>query len=34
MADAIIYSASRIHGAELITSDDHLKGLEGVMFIE
>jgi predicted nucleic acid-binding protein len=34
MADAIIYSASRIHGAELFTSDDHLKGLEGVMFIE
>ena len=34
MTDAIIYCASRTHGAELITSDDHLKGLEGVMFIE
>jgi predicted nucleic acid-binding protein len=34
MADTIIYSASRTHGAELITSDDHLKGLEGVIFIE
>jgi predicted nucleic acid-binding protein len=34
MADAIIYSASRIHSAELITSDVHLRGLEGVMLIE
>lgn len=30
MADAIIYSAARNHKAELITSDQHLKGLEGV----
>jgi len=34
MADAIIYSAARIHKAELVTSDQHLKGLEGVTFIE
>lgn len=33
MADAIIYSASRTHKAELITSDQHLKGLQGVTFI-
>jgi len=32
-ADAIIYSASRTHKAELITSDQHLKGLQGVTFI-
>ncbi|MGB9024306.1 MAG: type II toxin-antitoxin system VapC family toxin [Candidatus Bathyarchaeia archaeon] len=34
MADAIIYSGARIHKAELVTSDQHLKGLEGVTFIE
>lgn len=34
MADAIIYSAARSSKAELITSDQHLKGLEGVRFIE
>ena len=34
MADAIIYSAARSHKAELITSDQHLKSLEGVKFIE
>ena len=34
MADAIVYSVARTHKAELITSDRHLKGLEGVMFIE
>jgi hypothetical protein len=34
MADAIAYSASRSHRAELITSDVHLKGLDAVMFIE
>jgi predicted nucleic acid-binding protein len=34
MADAIIYSAARNQKAELITSDEHLKGLEGVKFIE
>jgi len=34
MADAIVCSAARSHRAELITSDQHLKGLEGVTFIE
>ena len=34
MADAIIYSTATTHEAELITSDQHLKGLEGVTFIE
>lgn len=34
MADAIVYSAAKSHGADLITSDQHLKGLEGVTFIE
>jgi len=34
MANAIIYSAVRTHKAELITSDRHLKDLEGVTFLE
>jgi len=34
MADAIIYSAAKTHKAELITSDQHLKDLESVTFIE
>lgn len=34
MADAIIYSAARTHKAELITSDQHLKDLESVTFVE
>jgi predicted nucleic acid-binding protein len=34
MADAIVYSAARTHKSQLITSDQHLKGLEGVTFIE
>jgi predicted nucleic acid-binding protein len=34
MADTIIYSAARNQKAELITSDQHLKGLEGVKFID
>jgi len=34
MADAIIYSAARTHKADLITSDQHLKDLESVTFIE
>lgn len=34
MADAIIYSAARTHRAELITSDEHLKSLADVTFIE
>ncbi len=33
MADAIIYSTATTHETELITSDQHLKGLEGVTFI-
>jgi predicted nucleic acid-binding protein len=34
MGDAIIYSAAKTHKAELITSDQHLKDLESVTFIE
>ena len=34
MADAIIYSAAKTNKAELITSDQHLKDLESVTFIE
>jgi predicted nucleic acid-binding protein len=34
VADAIIYSAAKAHNAELITSDQHLKDLESVTFIE
>ena len=34
MADAIIYSAAKTNKAELITSDQHLKDLENVTFIE
>ena len=34
MADAIIYSTAKTYSAELVTSDPHLKGLEGTKFIE
>jgi predicted nucleic acid-binding protein len=34
MPDAIIYSAAKIHNAELITSDQHLRDLDTVTFIE
>jgi predicted nucleic acid-binding protein len=34
MADAIVYSTGKSHSAEIITSDSHLKGLEGVRFID
>ncbi len=34
MADAIIYSGAKTHKAELITSDQHLKDLESVTFVE
>jgi len=34
MADSIVYSTARDYGAELITSDQHMKGLEGVKFIQ
>jgi toxin FitB len=33
MADAIIYTSARIHGAELITSDAHFTGLPGVTIL-
>jgi hypothetical protein len=33
MADSIVYSTARICGTELITSDGHMKGLDGVKFI-
>jgi predicted nucleic acid-binding protein len=33
MADAIIYSTAKAYSAELVTSDKHLKPLEGVKFI-
>ncbi len=34
MADAVIYASARVHGADLVTSDPHMKGLQGVRFIE
>jgi predicted nucleic acid-binding protein len=34
MADAIAYSTGKTYSAELVTSDPHLKGLEGTRFIE
>ena len=34
MADSIVYSTARDYGAELVTSDQHMKGLEGVKFIQ
>jgi predicted nucleic acid-binding protein len=34
MADAIAYSTANRYSAELVTSDPHLKGLEGTRFIE
>lgn len=33
MADAIIYASARAHGAELVTSDAHFKGLPGVTLL-
>jgi toxin FitB len=33
MADAIIYATATAYGADLITSDAHLKDLPGVTFI-
>ena len=33
MADAMVYATARVHGAELITSDADLKGLEGVTYL-
>ena len=34
IADSIIYSTSKNHSAELVTSDPHLKNLAGVKFIQ
>jgi len=34
MVDSIVYSTARNYAAELITSDQHMKGIEGVKFIE
>lgn len=34
MADALIYATARIHSATLVTADAHLRGLEGVEFVE
>jgi len=34
MADAIIYATAMNNNAKLVTSDPHLKNLEGVTFIE
>jgi predicted nucleic acid-binding protein len=33
-ADAIIYATARMYHAELVTSDAHFDGLQGVRFIE
>ena len=33
-ADAIIYATARFHHAELITSDNHFEGLQGVTFFK
>jgi predicted nucleic acid-binding protein len=34
MADAIVYSTAKTYSAQLVTSDSHLKSLEGTRFIE
>jgi toxin FitB len=33
MADAIIYATGRSQGAQIVTSDDHFRGLPGVTFV-
>ncbi len=33
MADALIYAAGQENGIEVYTTDAHLKGLEGVVFL-
>jgi predicted nucleic acid-binding protein len=33
MSDALIYATARQQDAELHTSDEHLKGLKGVVFV-
>jgi predicted nucleic acid-binding protein len=32
MADAIVYATARLHGAEVITSDEDFEGLPGVKY--
>ncbi|HMK83787.1 MAG TPA: type II toxin-antitoxin system VapC family toxin [Candidatus Bathyarchaeia archaeon] len=34
MADAIVYSTAKAYAAELVTSDNHLKRLKGIRFIQ
>jgi len=34
MADAIIYATAQHHGVDVVTSDKHFEGLDGVIFIE
>jgi predicted nucleic acid-binding protein len=34
MADSIIVATAKAYNAEIITSDEHLKGMEGVKFIK
>lgn len=34
MADAIVYATARSENALLVTSDEHIRGLESVKFIE
>jgi predicted nucleic acid-binding protein len=33
MADAIVYATARSRGAELVTTEADLEGLEGVVFL-
>ena len=33
MADAIIVATAKAHNAQIVTSDEHLKKIEGVKFI-
>lgn len=33
MADAIIYATAQANGADVLTTDDHFKGLSGVTYI-
>ena len=33
MSDALVYATARHQHADLYTSDDHLKGLKGVVFV-
>lgn len=34
MVDAVVFTTARAYSAELVTSDKHMKGLEGVRLIE